>query len=260
MTHVLSPGEVLEPEPVPEEEKEWEQNLSLHLICPECREDPPDLIEDHQSGDTVCASCGMVLSQRGIDQRAEWRTFANDDQGNDDPSRVGDAPNPLLDGNQLQTSIGADNSMRSKELFRAQNKANGDKNNKVLLTAFKQIGSYCEGNNLPTTVADGAKHIFKDAEESKAFKGKSTEALIAGCIFISCRRNNFPRSFREVFEMTKVSKKDIGRTFKILEKFLMEQDKKRGNKAHIVSGMYKSLGVLCCVSWVLTLELKVSSP
>lgn len=235
MAQVLSPGEVREPEQAPTEPAEWYDNLSIKLICPECNEVPPNLYDDQHTGDTICDSCGIVLGQRNIDQRAEWRTFANDDQNNDDPSRVGDVANPLLDGNQLETNISFDvGSARSKELHRAQSKA-VDKNNKGLLQAFKQIGALCDGFALSTIVSDGAKHIYKDADESKLFKGKSQDALIAGCIFISCRRNNVPRTFREIFELTKVPKKEIGRTFKLLEKFLMSQDKVKG-KTTMVQG------------------------
>lgn len=242
---VLSPGAIIEPEPQVEAPQEWRRNLSVRIMCPECREDPPNLIEDSQAGDTICESCGIVLAQRGIDLRAEWRTFANDDQGNDDPSRVGDAPNLLLNGSQLQTNIAYnDGSLRSKELQRAQSRSTADKGNKNLLQAFKQIGAYCDSYQLTQVIADGAKHIYKDAEESKLFKGKSQEALIAGCIFLSCRRNGVPRSFREIFEMTQVSKKDIGRTFKLLEKFLMNQEKSQGGKATVIANG-KSLS--CCV-------------
>lgn len=207
-------------------------------MCPECKEDPPNLVEDTQAGDVICESCGIVLSQRGIDQRAEWRTFANDEAGNDDPSRVGDAPNLLLNGNQLETNIAfGDGSLRSKELHRAQSKATADKGNKALLQAFKQIGAYCDSYHLSQLTSDGAKHIYKDAEESKLFKGKSQDAVIAGCIFIACRRNNVPRTFREIFELTKVSKKEIGKTFKLLEKFLMQQDKNKSGPKVIGNGV-----------------------
>ena len=237
MTHVLSPGEIPDIAPAPVENEEWRENLNVRMICPDCKEDPPNLYDDHQSGDTLCDSCGLVLAARGIDTRAEWRTFANDDQGNDDPSRVGDAPNPLLNGNQLETSIAfGDGSMRSKELHRAQNKTSSDKTNKGLLQAFKQIGAYCDSVSLPAIVSDGAKHIFKDAEESKLFKGKSQEALIAGCIFISCRRNSLPRTFREIYNLTKVSKKEIGKVFKMLEKFLQEKTR-RQQTVTIANGM-----------------------
>ena len=235
MSYTLSPGAVPDVEPQPDVPDEWRQNLSVRMVCPDCKEDPPNLVEDPQAADVICEDCGMVLSQRGIDQRAEWRTFANDDQGNDDPSRVGEGPNLLLNGSQLQTNIAfGDGSLRSKELHRAQSKANADKGNKNLLQAFKQIGAYCDSYDLPNVVADAAKHIFKDAEDSKNFKGKSTEAIIAGCIFIACRRNKVPRTFREIYDMTHVSKKEIGRTFKLLESMLAKQDKQSGGKAKVI--------------------------
>jgi len=195
MAQGLSPGE-LPDEPIEQKEEEWRENLNVRLICKDCRMDPPDLREDHQSGDLICNECGLVLQQRFIDTSSEWRTFSNDDQGNDDPSRVGDGPNALLNGAQLNTGIAfGDGGMRSRELNRAQNKANLDKGNKALLQAYKQIGALCEGWQLPNAVSDTAKHIYKDAEESRLFKGKSQEALIAGCVFLACRKNGVPRSF-----------------------------------------------------------------
>lgn len=220
---------------IPVKDEEWRENLNVRLICKDCREDPPELYEDHSSGDVMCANCGLVLSERTIDMSSEWRTFSNDDQGNDDPSRVGDGPNALLNGAQLNTNIAfGDGGIRNKDLHRAQNKANLDKGNKVLMQAYKQIGALCDGWQLPSSVSDSAKHIYKDADESRLFKGKSQEALIAGCVFLACRRNQVPRSFREVMELTRVSKKEIGRVFKLLENFLMQKDAETGNT--IVSG------------------------
>jgi transcription initiation factor TFIIB len=195
------------------------QNLNITMMCPECKESPPNLVEQFSSGDMVCASCGLVLGDRIVDTRSEWRTFSNDDQGSDDPSRVGDAANPLLNGSQLSTSIAFDRSKRGGDLQRAQNKASHDKSTKTLLAAYKEIGTHCDSINVPRTCAEMAKHLFKLVDDAKAFKGKSQEALIAGCIFIACRKSDVPRTFREIYALTKVSKKDIGRTFKALEKF-----------------------------------------
>lgn len=237
MAQVLSPGALPEPEPtMPEKEEEWRENLNVKMICKDCKEDPPELYEDHASGDLMCANCGLVLAQRTIDMSSEWRTFSNDDQGSDDPSRVGDGPNALLNGAQLNTSIAFGDGLKSRELHRAQNKSNLDKGNKGLLQAYKQIGALCDGWQLPGAVSDTAKHLYKDADESRLFKGKSQEALIAGCVFLACRRNGVARSFREVMELTKVSKKEIGRTFKTLEHFLMNKDKEAKKQTSMVGG------------------------
>ncbi|KAI1075570.1 transcription factor [Whalleya microplaca] len=200
-------------------EQPFRQNLNRVLTCPECREFPPHLVEEFSSGDLVCGSCGIVLNDRLIDTRSEWRTFAND-EGGDDPSRVGDAPNLLLNGSQLETGIAFGEGSRSRELHRAQNRSHNDKATKSLLSAYREISQLCDAINIPKTAQDSAKHIFKLTEDGKAFKGKPQDAVIAGCIFIACRQSGVPRTFKEIHGLTHVSKKEIGRTFKQLEKFL----------------------------------------
>ncbi|KAJ5918500.1 hypothetical protein N7454_000132 [Penicillium verhagenii] len=207
----------------------WKKNLSATLCCPECKEVPPNL-EFPDSHETVCGSCGLVLADREIDMHSEWRTFSNDDQNNDDPSRVGDAPNSLLNGAQLETTIASGATGRSRDLYRAQNKQSNEKSNKALLAAYKEIGALCDGFNIQKNVADTAKYLFKVVDDAKAFKGKSQEVIIAGCIFIACRQCKVPRTFTEIFAVTKVTRKEIGRIYKSLEKFFTTQNIER-NKA-----------------------------
>lgn len=207
-------------------EAEWQQNLNEIMVCTDCNTYPPNLVEEFSSGDMVCGDCGLVLGTRIIDTRSEWRTFANDDQNNDDPSRVGDSVNPLLNGSQLETTIAFDGK-DARDLQRAQNKALKDNsNNSTLMVGYRQITSYCEAMSISKTVQDAAKHIYKMTEDAKLFRAKPLEPIIASCIFIACRQSNAPRTFREIFSLTKVPKKDIGRTFKQLEKFLQHDKNK----------------------------------
>jgi len=237
---ILSPGEVAEDE-VPQIQKpqEWRQDLNVKMICKECREDPPNLVENFSAGDTICGSCGLVLGERLVDTRSEWRTFSNDDQGNDDPSRVGEAANPLLNGSQLQSGIAfGDGGSRNRDLQRAQSKATHDKSTKTLLAAYKQIGSLCDTWELPRTVSESAKHIFKLAEDHKVLRGKSQDAIIGGCIFIACRQTpGAQRTFREIHNLTKVSKKEIGRVFKALEEFLRKYNADQAKNAVQTTGV-----------------------
>lgn len=212
------------PVPAPGGPGEFRENLNNILICPDCKEYPPRIIEEFSNGDMVCESCGLVVGDRIIDTRSEWRTFSNDDQGNDDPSRVGDAANPLLDKNHLETTIAFDGGKNAKNLAHIQNKMVNDKATKSLLQAYREIGTLTDSINAGKVVADAAKHIYKLVEDAKFMKGKPQEAIIAGCIFIACRHNNVPRTFREIFSLTRVTKKEIGRVFKQLEAFLGRQN------------------------------------
>ncbi|KAK9450026.1 cyclin-like protein [Limtongia smithiae] len=202
----------------------FQRNLNVHLICPDCREVPPNLVENFSDGDMVCASCGLVLGGRIIDTRSEWRTFANDDQGNDDPSRVGEAANPLLNGNQLDTMIsyGAPGSNLGRELNRAQNKVVHDKKDNALQAAYAKISQMCEQYSLPRVVQDTAKDIYKKVEDHRKLKGKSQESIEAASILIACRQSGVARTFKEICQLTRVPKKEIGRIFKIINDILQE--------------------------------------
>lgn len=48
-------------------------DLAVRLICPECRDTSPNIVEEFGSGDLVCGSCGLVLGDRIVDTRSEWR-------------------------------------------------------------------------------------------------------------------------------------------------------------------------------------------
>ena len=48
-------------------------DLAVRLICPECRDPRPDIVEEFGSGDLVCRNCGLILGDRIVDTRSEWR-------------------------------------------------------------------------------------------------------------------------------------------------------------------------------------------
>ncbi|EPB69513.1 transcription factor TFIIB repeat-containing domain protein [Ancylostoma ceylanicum] len=94
------------------------------------------------------------------------------------------------------------------------------------------------------TVAQGqdlASKTFKDVLDSKALKGKNNEAQAAACLYIACRKEGVPRTFKgwflskscctakadgrykvafEICAVSRVSKKEIGRCFKLIIKSL----------------------------------------
>jgi transcription initiation factor TFIIB len=51
-------------------------DLSVRLQCPECAPRKPEIIEEFGSGDLVCGGCGLVLGDRIVDTRSEWRVCA----------------------------------------------------------------------------------------------------------------------------------------------------------------------------------------
>jgi len=54
---------------------EFKEDLNNILMCRDCKEFPPNLIEEFSSGDMVCTTCGLVVGERIIDTRSECVRF-----------------------------------------------------------------------------------------------------------------------------------------------------------------------------------------
>ncbi|PKI84883.1 transcription initiation factor IIB [Malassezia vespertilionis] len=190
-------------------------DLNVRLLCPECQTVPPNITEEFASGDLVCADCGLVLGDRIVDTRSEWRTFANED--GDDPSRVGSAANPILDGitEQLESRIAARDggTGTSRDLLRTMSRTYGSRD-RSLLDAFDSIQNKCDSIHLPRTVCDTAKQAYRRVDQEKLLRGKHTDAIIAAAIYVACRVNRVPRTFPEVCALTSVRKQQVARCFR----------------------------------------------
>lgn len=187
-----------------------------------CREHPDaPLIEDSHAGDMICPECGVVVGDRVIDVGSEWRTF-NNEKSTKDNSRVGAAENPLFEGSDMSTMIAvSQDSLRDehgKPMYRNRRTINGS--DRAMVTAFRDIGQMADRLNLPKMLVDRANTLFKQVHESKTLKGRSNDAIISACMYIACRQEGVPRTFKEICAVSKISKKDIGRVFKLILKNL----------------------------------------
>ena len=57
--------------------KDENSPLETFLSCPLCKTDDP-IITDPKSGEIICSRCGMVVSDKMLERKPEWRIFAMD--------------------------------------------------------------------------------------------------------------------------------------------------------------------------------------
>jgi len=193
--------------------------LGARVQCPS----HPDvhLIEDYRAGDLICPECGLVVGDRVVDVGSEWRTFSNE-KSNVDPSRVGAAENPLL-SSDLSTMIGRSNSdvaFDASGVAKYQNRKHMSSADRALANAFREISNMSDRINLPKTIVDRANLLFKQVHDGRTLKGRSNDAIASACLYIACRQEAVPRTFKEICAVSKVSKKEIGRCFKLILKAL----------------------------------------
>ncbi|KAK2179753.1 hypothetical protein NP493_474g04006 [Ridgeia piscesae] len=170
----------------------------------------------------ICPDCGLVVGDRVIDVGSEWRTFSNE-KSTKDASRVGAAENPLLEGGDLSTMISMGTGSASfdndgKSIYRNRRQMNSS--DRTLMMAFREINQMADRLNLPKMIADRGNMLFKQVHEGKSLKGRSNDAIASACLYIACRQEGVPRTFKEICAVSKVSKKDIGRVFKLILKTL----------------------------------------
>ncbi|XP_052790658.1 transcription initiation factor IIB-like isoform X2 [Mya arenaria] len=191
------------------------------LSCPEHPDTP--LVEDYHAGDMICPECGLVVGDRVVDVGTEWRTFSNE-KSDKDPSRVGASENPLLEGGDLSTMIAFDPKTtqqmdeNGKPMYK--NRRTMNSSDRALLNAFREISQMGDRLNLPKMVADRGNTLFKQVNDTKSLKGRSNDAICSACMYIACRQEGVPRTFKEICAVSKVSKKEIGRVFKLILKAL----------------------------------------
>lgn len=183
--------------------------------CTDCGE-TQNIIEDHRNGYNVCGNCGVVLGNRIIDETSEWRSF--EDSHKSDPSRVGSASNPFLDTEQLDTMISVGKGMNSYTLSKIQMKNYMRGPKRALKNGLNLIQAFCERSSISKTICDRAQHIFKTVESQKLLKGKNLEGAVGACLYIACKLENAPRTFKEISVITGVQKREIGRCYKLIEK------------------------------------------
>lgn len=188
-----------------------------------CRYHPEaPLVEDYSAGDMICPECGLVVGDRFIDVGSEWRTFSNENDTKD-ASRVGAAENPLLEGGDLCTMIttgtgAASFDANGRPMYK--NRKTVSSSERTLKATFIEIRMMADRLNVPKAIVDHAEILFKQVHDGKSLQGRKKDAIASACLFIACRKEQVPRTFKEICAVSKISKKEIGRMFKLVLKTL----------------------------------------
>lgn len=67
-----------------------------------------------------------------------------------------------------------------------------------------------------TCPQDRCNALFKQVHEEKHLKGRANDAVAAACLYIACRQEEVPRSFKEICAVSRHPKKEIGKCFKLI--------------------------------------------
>lgn len=162
-----------------------------------------------ENGFPTCVNteCGVIYKDT-LDYSPEWRFYGADDKNTNDPTRCGNAINPLL----VESSFGCKvlcntkSSYEMKKIRKWTEWQSMPHREKALYDEFQFITVMAQNSGMPKIFIDNAMIIHKDISEQKMFRGINRDGIKAASIYISCRLNGCPRTAHEIAEIFHLDK------------------------------------------------------
>jgi transcription initiation factor TFIIB len=176
-------------------------------------------------------NCGLVLTDRIIDEGPEWRAF--DQEQRDKRARVGAPLTFTIHDKGLSTMIDWRNRdsygkdlapKRRAQIYRLRKWQRrirvSDATERNLAYALSELDRMASSLGLPRNVREIAAMLYRRAVEQRLIRGRSIEGVAAAALYAACRQSRIPRTLDEVAEVSRVGKKEIGRSYRFIAREL----------------------------------------
>ena len=195
-----------------------------------CKEKKDILEEEIDELDNVCSNCGssqLVISEgmmccrdcgiidgEHILESAEWRYYGASDSKSSNPIRCGMLTNEFLPKSSLGSVIGhsriGSKNWHTFNRIRKYHQWNAmPYKERSLYNSFTQLQEKAKKAGIPQAIIEEAKKHYKKLSETKISRGQNRNALIASCIYYSCKNNKVPRSAKEIAEIYKIKRSEM---------------------------------------------------
>ncbi len=201
-----------------------------HKKCSECGSGK--LVRDYERAELVCAGCGFVIHDKIMDMGPEWRAF--DQEQRERRGRVGAPMTFTIHDKGLSTMIdwrdrdshGKDlTPKRRAQIYRLRKWQRrirvSDATERNLAFALSEIDRMSSHLGLPRNVREAAAVIYRRAVEERLIRGRSIEGVAAAALYAACRECKVPRTLDEIADVSRVTKKEIGRSYRFIARELL---------------------------------------
>ncbi len=204
-------------------------NLADRRVCPVCGS--TEFFYDRSRGELVCKRCGYVIEENIVYEGPEWCVFEPDQRAK--RARTG-APMTLMihdkglstdidwrdkdiHGNQIRGMYRT--KMRRLRMWQRRMRIN-DAAERNLAFALSELDRMAAQMRLPKRVKEEAARLYREAVMKKLIRGRSIEGMVSAALYAACRMERIPRTLDEIARFSKVSKKEIGRSYRFLSRGL----------------------------------------
>ncbi|WP_138798482.1 transcription initiation factor IIB [Halostella sp. PRR32] len=212
-----------------EDETEATESTEGVKHCPECESET--LVTSGDGNERSCEECGLIVEEQTIDRGPEWRAFNH--QERQSKSRVGAPTTQTMHDKGLTTTIdwkdkdAYGRSLSSKKrsqmnrLRKWQNRIRTkDAGERNLQFALSETDRMASALGVPRSVREVASVIYRRALDEDLIRGRSIEGVATATLYAACRMEGIPRSLEEVAAVSRVERKEIGRTYRYVSQEL----------------------------------------
>ena len=197
--------------------KTYFENNQEIFVCPECKN---DVISDSYTGDSICNSCGLVVSEKSLDiSNFEKNMFSH--EAIRDKARTG-VINLLFSPKPYFNTMIRKYDTKNKEFNRIAvlDTYNHDSDVKNLLIAIRHLKLISAKLRLTYQVKSHAIFIYRKALKKNLIRGRSIDGMICACIYFACRMFKIPIAFKEIVNESGMKGKNIRNCYMTLIKEL----------------------------------------
>ena len=205
--------------------------MQTSIICSICNNNDQMLVTDSESGEIICANCGMVMLDNIQESRPEWRTFATttDEPDNTRRIRTGMPTSLARHDMGLATMIGSEDKDASGRKIdaavhftmnrlrtwdrRSQTDTSTDRN---LRQAFSELERLKDKLGLSDAVIEKTAYIYRKVQERGLVRGRTKSEILAAAIYIACREMGFPRTLKDITAISDIKRSYIAKAYRML--------------------------------------------
>jgi transcription initiation factor TFIIB len=204
----------------PEEKQAYKQ-----VVCMGCG--GTSFTKDYVRGESICATCGLVISERTADRGPEWRAFTTEERNA--RARAGAPMTFTIADRGLSTTISRRNKDASGRVLLGKTRAAIYRMRKWhirsrlhgsqirnLSVAMGEMDRLSSQIGIPRNVKETAALIYRKALAKKIVRGRSIEAVVAASVYLACRIHKVPRRLDEIVVETNLDRKKVGQAVRLV--------------------------------------------
>jgi transcription initiation factor TFIIB len=202
----------------------------------ESQSDQIKTITDYESGEIICSTCGMVISDKIQSIGPEWRNFEQSGtiirssvESSISRQRTGSPTSLARSDNGLYTVIGEkDNDVYGRRLdplvrhsmhkirmydVRTQLSSHHERNRRRAFTELDRLRSKL---GLSDIVIEKTAYIYRKAEKRGIIRGRTIDSILAASLHIACREMAVPKTLKEIAKASNIRLKTLSKDYRIL--------------------------------------------